>query len=159
MPTHPRQGTKARQRQCVTPLPRCNADIKTPERTTSVGDLSPCNAITSRLPEGKSGLRGKIPNDGEAPSQPWKIPALAKLSPSKSARRRAQTPQLRWCSPTNRRTPPTQPLSLPKGEQLEKKTLRKPEETPTSYKSSHASRKLRPVNSACALEPLCQRKQ
>lgn len=60
MPTHPRQGTKARQRQCVTPLPRCNADIKTPERTTSVGDLSPCNAITSRLPEGKSGLRGRF---------------------------------------------------------------------------------------------------
>lgn len=78
----------------MTALPRCNADIKTSERTTSAVDISPCNAVMSPLPEGKSGLGGKSPNDGEAPNHPWKITALVKLSPSKSVRRRAQTPQL-----------------------------------------------------------------
>lgn len=122
-------------------LPRCHADIKTPERTTSIVGISPCNAVMSPLPEGKPGLCGKSPNDGKASNQPWKISALAKFSPSKSVRRRAQTPQLRWYEPVNCRTPPTQLLSLQKGEQLKGQNL--PEETQISYKSSCTSRKLK----------------
>lgn len=121
-------------------LPRCHADIKTPERTTSVVDIPPCNAVMSPFQRENQVSVERVQMMERLPVNQGKLLPWLNCLPRKSVRRRAQTPQLRWCSLTNCRTPPTPPLSLQKGEQL-KKNL--PDETPISYKSSCTSRKLK----------------
>lgn len=90
MPTHDRSKSKIKRMCEYTSKMPCWYKNSRKDHICSWYPTLQCCHVT--LPEGKSGLCGKGPNDGEAPSQPGKITALAKLSPQKISEKEGTNP-------------------------------------------------------------------